>query len=111
MKRYRIKPERVCFEITETAAIANLNTTVGFIHDIREDGFKFALDDFGCGMSSFSYLKTLPVDYLKIDGSFVRNLLEDPIDLGIVDAVIESDMLPVLNDCRICRKMTRCSSG
>ncbi|MDC0664285.1 GGDEF domain-containing response regulator [Marinobacter sp. SS21] len=84
--RYNIRPERICFEITETAAIAHLNLTLGFIEQSREEGFKFALDDFGSGMSSFSYLKTLPVDYLKVDGSFVRNMLEDPIDMGIVDA-------------------------
>lgn len=84
--RYNIRPERICFEITETSAIAHLNLTLGFIEQSREEGFKFALDDFGSGMSSFSYLKTLPVDYLKVDGSFVRNMLEDPIDMGIVDA-------------------------
>ena len=85
-KRHQINPERVCFEITETSAIANLNVTQQFIHEARQQGFKFALDDFGAGMSSFSYLKALPVNYLKVDGGFVRNLLDDPIDLGIVDA-------------------------
>ena len=83
---HRLKPERVCFEITETSAIANLNVTQQFINTAKKRGFKFALDDFGAGMSSFSYLKALPVDYLKVDGGFVRNLLTDPIDLGIVDA-------------------------
>ncbi|ABC29360.1 predicted signal transduction protein containing a membrane domain, an EAL and a GGDEF domain [Hahella chejuensis KCTC 2396] len=86
LRKYKIRPERICFEITETAAIAHLAETVEFIREIREEGFKFALDDFGCGMSSFSYLKTIPVDYLKIDGSFVRNMLSDPIDVGIVEA-------------------------
>jgi len=84
--KYSILPERVCFEITETSAIANLNHTIRFIEQSRKDGFEFALDDFGSGMSSFSYLKALPVDYLKVDGGFVRNLLDDPIDLSIVDA-------------------------
>jgi len=84
--KYRIRPERICFEITETSAFANLNQTISFIQQSRQEGFKFALDDFGSGMSSFSYLKALPVDYLKVDGSFIRNLLDDPIDLGIVDA-------------------------
>ncbi len=86
LERYAVKPDRICFEITETAAIAHLTDSVSFVHEIRNAGCKFALDDFGCGMSSFSYLKTIPVDYLKIDGSFVQNLLNDPIDLGIVEA-------------------------
>ncbi len=86
LKEYDIKPSRICLEITETAAIDNLADAVEFITEIRDEGFKFALDDFGVGMSSFSYLKTIPVDYLKIDGSFVQNLLNDPIDKGIVEA-------------------------
>jgi EAL domain-containing protein (putative c-di-GMP-specific phosphodiesterase class I) len=86
LKKYAIKPNRICLEITETAAIDNLSDAVEFISEIRDEGFKFALDDFGAGMSSFSYLKTIPVDYLKIDGSFVLKLLTDPIDRGIVEA-------------------------
>ncbi len=86
LKKYQLKPERICLEITETSAIDNFQSSVEFITEIRDEGFKFALDDFGAGMSSFSYLKTIPVDYLKIDGSFVLNLLSNPIDRGIVEA-------------------------
>jgi diguanylate cyclase (GGDEF)-like protein len=86
LKKYQLKPERICLEITETSAIDNFHSAVEFITEIRDEGFKFALDDFGAGMSSFSYLKTIPVDYLKIDGSFVLNLLSNPIDRGIVEA-------------------------
>jgi diguanylate cyclase (GGDEF)-like protein len=84
---YGIAASRVCFEITETAAIANLNHALAFIDGVKTLGCHVALDDFGAGLSSFSYLKTLPADFLKIDGAFVRDMLDDPMDAAIVDAI------------------------
>ncbi len=87
LKKYAVAPERICFEITETAAIANFHTAIDFIRNIKRLGCHCALDDFGSGLSSFSYLKSLPVDYLKIDGSFICNMPHEPVDRSIVEAI------------------------
>jgi diguanylate cyclase (GGDEF)-like protein len=89
LRETAVDPGRITFEITETAAVENYEQTRMMINHLREFGCRFALDDFGTGFSSFNYLKQFPVDYLKIDGSFINNLLNDPIDQRLVRSMIE----------------------
>jgi diguanylate cyclase (GGDEF)-like protein/PAS domain S-box-containing protein len=104
----RIDIKQLCFEITETAVVDNVEKSVEFINSIKELGAKFSLDDFGTGLSSFSYLKQFPVDYLKIDGEFVRDIIEDDksyvfvrsmtevghcLDMEVIAEFVESDTM------------------
>ncbi|MDE2263053.1 MAG: EAL domain-containing protein, partial [Gammaproteobacteria bacterium] len=79
--------QALCFEITETAAVTNLSNATFVMRELKARGCKFALDDFGTGLSSFMYLKTLPVDYLKIDGQFISHVADDPVDRSMVEAI------------------------
>ena len=94
-EKTKVPPEKICFEITETAAISHLSAATGLIRQLRELGCKIALDDFGSGMSSFAYLKNFEIDYLKIDGQFVRDILSDPIDDAMVKSI--NDIGHILN--------------
>lgn len=85
----RVAAKQIIFEITETIAIANITLAISFISALKKHGCRFSLDDFGSGFSSFMYLKQLPVDYLKIDGFFIKDINEDPIDFAMVKSINE----------------------
>ncbi len=87
LDRYIFDPRNVIFEITETAAMNDFHSTIDVMHSLRELGFQFSLDDFGTGLSSFTYLKELPLDTVKIDGSFVRDITKDKISYQMVKSI------------------------
>lgn len=87
--RYRINGKKIIFEITETSAMSNVKRVTQFIEHFKALGCRFSLDDFGTGLSSFAYLKNFRVDFLKIDGSFVRDMIDDPIDKVMVESIAQ----------------------
>ena len=93
LERNRALASKLCFEITETAAISNLSQARAFIDAVKARGCRMALDDFGSGLSSFGYLRQLPADILKIDGAFVRDMDTDPVSHATVRAISELCLL------------------
>ena len=87
LEKYNVPPSRIIFEITESASINNLKATRKMIEKLNSLGCHFSIDDFGTGFSTFNYLKQLPAQHVKIDGSFVSDMLNDPIDLALVKAI------------------------
>ena len=89
MRNTNVPIGKICFEITETLGIASLSDAADFIKRFKTTGCMFSLDDFGSGMSSYGYLKSLPVDYLKIDGVFVKDMATNPNDYAVVKSINE----------------------
>ncbi|HEX2668402.1 MAG TPA: EAL domain-containing protein [Gammaproteobacteria bacterium] len=89
IRRYAVPPHLLCFEITETTAVSDIAAAGRFIGALRDMGCRFSLDDFGSGMSSFAYLRSLPVDFLKIDGAFIRGMAADPVNRAVVASINE----------------------
>jgi diguanylate cyclase (GGDEF)-like protein len=87
-KQYKVDPQRICFEVTETAVVTHMDAAKSFIHRLKQLGCRFALDDFGSGMSSFGYLQELDVDYVKIDGCLVREVARGGLENAMVVAIV-----------------------
>ncbi len=87
LEKSKVDSRRICFEITETAAISKLDSAIRFISALKAKGCRFILDDFGSGLSSFAYLRDLQVDFLKIDGEFVQNMMEDRVKRAMVESI------------------------
>jgi EAL domain-containing protein (putative c-di-GMP-specific phosphodiesterase class I) len=83
----KVPPRKICFEITETAALANLDEVLWLMQELKGMGCRFAIDDFGSGHASYAYVERLPVDHVKIDGAFVRDMLDNPVHRAIVESV------------------------
>jgi len=88
-RNFEIPRNKICFEVTETVAITNIADAADFIEEMKNIGCEFSLDDFGSGMSSYTYLKNLPVDYIKIDGAFVKGIATDANDFSMVKSITE----------------------